>query len=97
MYLFDVCRSAFHVERFTKEYVYIVDDFNPRFPTVTVTNDADAVVSRLFSFGLLSCSQRVFYKDSCGCMDELLHVDGRFKGFAPGCGEFKLEVSNERF
>lgn len=46
----------------------------------SVTNDADAVVARLYSeFG----DRRFLYIDSSGDRDELLHDRGKFTGFGP--------------
>jgi hypothetical protein len=61
----------------------IKDEFRARFPTRTVTNDADDVVADLVRQGDLLPGMRVVYCDSEGVWDELLVKDGRFDGFAP--------------
>ena len=52
----------------------------------TITNDAEDVVRAISKHGLM-VGKRLFYYDSEGQLDELLH-DGRggFLGFAPGPG-----------
>lgn len=52
--------------------------------SMSVTNDAEAVVLELQSKGILR-DRRLFYYDSAGQLDELKHDgNGRFVGFAPG-------------
>lgn len=54
---------------------------------LSITNDAEGVILDLFEMGELPPGQRrrVFYFDSDGRLDELLHDDhGTFTGFAPG-------------
>jgi hypothetical protein len=79
--------ASFTIVRETSEYIYIVDNSNVA-GSKTITNDAEEVISYLFNVGFLSCSQRVYYKDTNGCIDELLHFDGRFKGFKSGHGMY---------
>lgn len=50
----------------------------------SVTNDAESVVALLYASGLLDTHRRLFYYDSENNLDEILHHDGRFVGFAPG-------------
>ena len=58
----------------------------------SVTNDAEWVVLRLHAGGKAGGigsklgNRRLFYFDSQGDLDELLHVGGVFVGFAPGPG-----------
>ena len=51
---------------------------------MSVTNDAENVVAELFENGLLNNGKRLFYYDSEGQLDEILHEEGKFTGFAPG-------------
>jgi hypothetical protein len=51
---------------------------------MSVTNDAEAVVESLTREGLLPTNRRLFYYDSDGQLDEIIHKDGEFVGFAPG-------------
>ncbi len=62
----------------------VIRDVGPwdRFPTVT--DDAEDVVERLTRHGLLPAGRRLFYENSEGRVDEILHDRGRFLGFAPG-------------
>ena len=50
---------------------------------MSVTNDAEAVVEDLWNKGKLS-DRRLFYYDSAGDLDELVHIDGSFIRFRPG-------------
>lgn len=51
---------------------------------LSVTNDVEWVVESLYDRGLLREGKRLLYYDSCGDLDEIIHCDGRFDGFAPG-------------
>ena len=51
---------------------------------MSVTNDAESVVSRLRGLCVLRPGRRLFYYDSEGELDEILIQDGRFAGFVPG-------------
>jgi hypothetical protein len=58
--------------------------------SMTITNDAEAVVAELFRRGILQNGGRVIYQDTEGRWDEL-HVDGgRFAGFVH-LGQWGLE------
>lgn len=58
----------------------------------SITNDAEAVVERLYMSGRLPVGRRLFYFDSEGRLDELLHDDaGRFVGYASGPESQRLE------
>lgn len=61
-----------------------IRDVGPWSQYMTITNNAEAVVSDLWRLGLLKTGVRLFYYDSAGELDELLHDDGVFVGFAPG-------------
>ena len=63
------------------EYIYIKDvGVNCR----SVTNDAENVVEKLFKENSMSSMTRIFYKDSAGQIDELLHAYRKFIGFKAG-------------
>lgn len=62
----------------------VIRDVGPWSTHMTVTNDAEGVVSALWDAGLLKRHQRLFYYDSGGELDELLHNEGSFTGFKPG-------------
>jgi len=65
-------KVAYHIEKSSPEFVYLIDDYNPCRPTMTITNAANEIVSALFNGGLLSAGQRLFYKDSEGLIDEIV-------------------------
>lgn len=75
-------RALYEVVESTPEKVVIRDIGHDR-GRPSVTNDAEAVVAEL---GPKLGSRRLFYFDSQGDLDELLHVGGVFAGFAPGPG-----------
>lgn len=60
--------------------VWIVDDYNDHQPTMSVTNDAEAVCAELHAQWP---NHRIIYRDTEGKWDELLHKAGAFTGFAP--------------
>jgi hypothetical protein len=49
--------------------------------SVSVTNDAEAVVRFV---NARYPGHRIFYRDTMGNWDELVHANGIFTGFAPG-------------
>ena len=61
-----------------------IRDLGPWDRYMTVTNAAEEVVAELTAEGKLTNSQRLFYYDSEGRLDEILTHQGRFAGFAPG-------------
>ncbi len=62
----------------------LIRDEGPWDQHPSVTNDAEHVVLELDLARKLSVGRRLFYVDSEGREDEILHKDGRFLGFAPG-------------
>ena len=50
----------------------------------SVTNDAEYIVEQLYLEYDLTDETRIFYEDSEGIIDELLHSGKKFKGFKPG-------------
>lgn len=63
--------------------ILVIRDMGPWSVFKSVTNDAENVVETLFEEGYLDNSRRLWYYDSDGNLDELVHEDGKFKGFAP--------------
>ena len=47
----------------------------------SVTNDAEYVTQTLFDMGWLPNGRRLFYYDTDGSLDELMHENGVFKDF----------------
>lgn len=62
----------------------VIRDVGPWDQFWTVTNAADEVVRELFAAGKLSDGRSLFYYDSAGELDRIVHDDGRFIAFAPG-------------
>jgi hypothetical protein len=59
----------------------------------SVTNDAEYVIKRLYlEFGITD-ETRIFYEDSEGRVDELLHIGTRFRAFKTGREGVKLEAA----
>lgn len=73
-------RARYSVLAIDRDGVLIRDD-GPWDVHPTVTNDAEYVIYGLNRDGLLR--RRVFYVDSEGSTDELVHADGIFTGFRP--------------
>jgi len=63
------------------EWVLIQDDFDENNPTMTITNGAEEVIERL---GDKIKGKRLFYIDTEGQIDELIHKDGQFIKFKAG-------------
>ena len=73
-------RSKFAIQQETPEYVYIIDT---GIIHKSVTNDADAVLAHLSENNNLG-NRRLIYRDGHGRIDEIVHENGTFKGFALG-------------
>ena len=67
-------KTKFVIERQTPEFVYIVGN---------VATNVEAVLSELTQHHNLG-NRRLFYRDSEGNSDEILHDNGVFTGFAIG-------------
>jgi hypothetical protein len=72
-------KACFDVLKETPDFIYIKDIGQYR----SVTNDAEYVIGKLSEENNLG-NRRVFYIDSDGQIDELLHKADRFTGFKPG-------------
>lgn len=67
----------------------VINDIGPWPEYMTVTNCAEQVVEELYEKGLLPPGRKLYYYDSDGNLDELLHDGaGRFQGFG---GPFEEE------
>jgi hypothetical protein len=76
-----MARAKYRVESQTDDTLFIRDVGQD---SMTVTNDAEAVVRDLYRNGMLA-DRRLLYADSEGTIDELRHDGkGAFMGFAPG-------------
>jgi hypothetical protein len=69
-------RADFTITCFTDSAVYIEDNDGE----LSVTNDAEAVVKYLDG---KFYNRRIFYRDTMGSWDELVHSNGKFLKFAP--------------
>lgn len=72
------------VEEESTPEALVICDLGPWDKFKTVTNAAHHVVSELHSRGVLPNERKLFYYDSCGRKDEILHENGVFKDFLPG-------------
>ena len=61
----------------------VIQDIGPWDKHPTVTNDAEAIVMELSRASYLTDSRRLFYIDSWGQKDEIVHRAGCFIGFRP--------------
>jgi len=75
-------RAVFSIVSVKDDFVLIKDECN-KCNSMSVTNDAEAVVEFLWSRFNLS-KRRLFYIDSNGVVDELLCRGFRFVGFKAG-------------
>lgn len=93
----------------TAEYEIVEDPVDPRTLQVSgplvirdlnagrsVTNDAERVVRELWEQGRLFNERRLFYYDSEGSLDELVHDEGTFVRFAPGPGRVDPDEQQRR-
>ena len=74
---------AIDVERSSPICLMIVD-VSEQFNTRTVSNGAEEVVRDLFLLGELAGDRPLFYRDTMGRIDRILHAGGSFFGFSPG-------------
>lgn len=72
----------------------IIRDVGPWDQFLSVTNNAQQVVEELRVSGKLRVNQRLFYYDSEGQLDEILHKNGRFTGFQPVAPLRKSKLEN---
>lgn len=72
------------VENPSPDHPMVIQDLGPwdKFPTVT--NDVEWVVQDLIAKGLLGPHRRLFYIDSEGETDEIVHKNGAFVRFQIG-------------
>jgi len=87
---FDFMRAHFEVVKHKQgEYIYIHDVGRN---CSSVTNDAEFVVERLVLDYDITDKIRIFYKDTDGQINELLHYGKKFTGFRVGHEGFDIEV-----
>jgi hypothetical protein len=61
--------------------VLVIRDLGPWDMHPTVTNDVDHVVRELYRRGDLADGRRLWYWDSDGVLDEIVHRHGAFQSF----------------
>jgi len=76
-------KCRFKIIKETNDYMLIKDLYDEFSPTMTVTNDAENVVKHLYDNKMIGI-KRLFYIDTNGEIDELVHHNGDFRGFKPG-------------
>jgi hypothetical protein len=85
--------AKYIIKKATEQYIYIEDTGGP---FKTVTNDVEYVLSQLKDSYQLD-QARIFYKDSFGDIDEIVHRGGIFRSFKHGhegygAHEFETEL-----
>lgn len=58
--------------------------------TMSITNDAEEVIENLIMTGRIR--DRVFYRDTNGDVDELVHDGKEFKAFMPGTRGWRISI-----
>ena len=77
-------RANFEIVEDREGEPLVIRDLGPWDEHPTVTNAAEEVVAELFAAGSLPEGRRLFYFDSEGERDELVHQGSVFVGFRPG-------------
>jgi len=79
----DFMRAQFDVIRHERgKFIFIRDTGHKT--GRSVTNDAEYVIGRLYLECGIDDDTRIFYEDSDGIIDEILHAGNRLKGFKAG-------------
>jgi hypothetical protein len=73
-------QAQYHIEKETKDYVFIQDDYSDENMCPTVTNAAENVLKDLWDNHNLG-HRKIYYQDTEGQIDELVHEGDKFKGF----------------
>ena len=72
----------YSIHKVTNEAIFIIDNDIGK----SVTNDAENVVARLYNeYG----NKFIFYRDTCGHWDELVHDNGVFTRFSFGTRNYE--------
>jgi hypothetical protein len=83
--------ADFDIITFNDQFVYLEDSGHTQ--CKTVTNDVKYVLSSLMNDYELT-NQRIFYKDSDGQIDEVVHKEGVFLKFKHGSDKFSIDELN---
>jgi hypothetical protein len=81
--------AGYEVMTVNEEFIYFEDSGHNQFKTVT--NDAGYVLAALNEEYDIR-KKRIFYKDSFGEIDEMLHRNGVLSGFRHGHGGYTLDI-----
>jgi len=80
---FDFMRARVKILRYERgKYIFVRDV--GRGSGRSVTNDAEHVIGQLYLEFDIDDGTRIFYEDSAGVVDEILHSGRRLKGFKAG-------------
>ena len=66
------------------KHVIIRDMANTNNACMSVTNAAEFVVATMLRNGTLQPDERLYYYDTAGALDEIVHEDGEFVRFKSG-------------
>jgi len=91
--LFMNFHASFTILEIEEDYIYIKDDGGD---SRSITNDAEWVISELADSFDIS-KRRIFYMDSFGIIDELVHENGIFKEFKAGHKGITLKSEKSDF
>ena len=75
-------KSKFDVQLFNTNFILITDN-SVLTNTISITNDAENVVEYLYKYYDIG-NKRIFYEDTWGRVDELLHDNEIFIDFKSG-------------
>jgi len=82
--VFDFMHAEFQLQKHESGKYIFIRDIGHNNGRKTVTNDAEYVVKLLYKEYEITDETRIFYDDSDGRIDELLHSGTRFTGFKAG-------------
>jgi hypothetical protein len=74
-------RSYFRIEDNRPGFPLVIRDLGGELGCMSVTNDAESVVEYLYSEGDLTDDRKLYYYDTEGDLDEIVHEKGQFVRF----------------
>jgi len=81
---FDFMKAEWEVLKHERGKFIFIRDIGHDSGHRSITNDAEYVVRQLFDGEDITEETRIFYEDSDGRIDEIVHVGKRFVCFKPG-------------
>jgi hypothetical protein len=81
--------AEYEIKTANSKFIYIEDLGHNQFKTVT--NDVEFILARLKENYEIE-NQRIFYRDSSGDIDEIVHKKGVFKGFKHGHDGYNTDI-----